>query len=182
MDTNFPAFSVSHNDFGQIQSVSAWRAGWLYEGEAVISEIWSPAFGAQLTGSASFRVVLLTAPARINSNDLSDNRIGVWNPVENVVHPSRARQAAAQGVREQAAIYRTASTASLDDLTRALDRRAAADDEIFAGYLQEAMGSGRFVSADSTVELESDAVFQSSKPAEWLTATGAALLDASYIN
>ena len=75
MDNNF---SVAPRDFGQIQPVRAWRAGWLYQGEAVISERWSTDFSAPLIGSASFRVVLLTTPAAVDAASLEDHRIGVW--------------------------------------------------------------------------------------------------------
>ena len=92
MDNNF---SLSPEAFGQIQTVSAWRAGWLYQGEAVISERWLTDFSAPLTGSASFRVVLLTTPAVVEASALADRRIGVWIPGQDVEHPGKDRHAAA---------------------------------------------------------------------------------------
>jgi hypothetical protein len=177
MDNNF---SVAPGDFGRIQSVSAWRAGWLYQGEAVVSERWSTDFSAPLTGPASFRSVLLTAPTPVDAAGLADHRIGVWIPGERVGHPGRDRQAAAQGVREQAATYRTSRNAQLDDLTRALDRRSAADDEQFATNLKFALADAELVTSDSSVEVDSSAVFESDAPADWIAATGATLLNASY--
>jgi len=177
MDNNF---SLSPEAFGQIQTVSAWRAGWLYQGEAVISERWLTDFSAPLTGSASFRVVLLTTPAVVEASALADRRIGVWIPGQDVEHPGKDRHAAAQGVREQTAIYHTAHNTQLDDLSRALDQRSVANDERFAANLKSALAGVQLVISDSPAEVESSAVFESDLPLNWIAAIGAALLNANY--
>ena len=54
-----PPFSVSPESFGVVQSVNAWHAGVRYPGEAVVARVWDARWGAPLTGSAMFRVILL---------------------------------------------------------------------------------------------------------------------------
>ena len=112
--------------------------------------------------------------------NLADQRIGVWIPGQDASHPGKDRHAAAQGVREQAAIYQTARNTQLDDLTRALDRRSAADDERFAANLKAAFAGARLVIRGSSEKVESSAVFESDLPENWITATGASLLNANY--
>ena len=121
--------------------------------------------------------MLLTTPAAVESANLADQRIGVWIPGQDVSHPGKDRHAAAQGVREQAAIYQTARNTQLDDLTRALDRRSVADDERFAANLKAAFAGARLVIRGSSEEMESSAVFESDLPANWIADTGAALLN-----
>ncbi len=172
--------SVASGDFGHVQSVCAWRSGWLYQGEAVISDRWSTEFSAPLTGSSSFQVVILTSADAIDAASLQDRRIGVWIPSERVEHPDVNRAAAAQGIREQSATYRTARSSQMDDLTSALDRRSATDDERFAANLRFALADAQVVTSGVSVELDSSAVFESDVPLDWITATGAALLNANY--